>query len=139
MRGAATEPLLEAFGRCETANDRACVGTALVRASARNDRGRAALVGMLAADPIRAASFLAEYGDARAVPDLVAALDRLELAPAGPGELRRCEEIVALGQAIAALRGRFSTAQRSKVDRAWTRSTDLWLEGGPEIDSPMTP
>ena len=83
MRVEATGPLLEAFGRCTTADSRTFHGSTLVRAAIRDGRVRVALTGMLADNPIHAAHYLGEHGDQEAVPDLIAALDRLELLPAG--------------------------------------------------------
>ena len=54
---------------------------------------------MLADDPVRGAGYLTEHGDRGALPHLSATLDRLELAP-GEDELQRCEEIIAVAQAI---------------------------------------
>jgi hypothetical protein len=134
LRQPATDPLLAAFGRCATREARARLGGALVRAGLRDGRVRAALAAMLADDAIEAAGLLAAHGDADALPDLAAALDRLSLPPPGPGELRRCEETVAVAQAILALRGNLTAEQRTKFERAYSRSAELWAGGGPEVD-----
>ncbi len=134
LREHATEPLLAAFGRCVTREARVRIGTALVRAGTRDGRVRAALVTMLADDPIDAAGLLGAHGDRDAVRGLLAALDRLVLATPGPGELVRCEEIVAVGQAILALGGTLLPEQRARFERAYRRSDELWALGGPELD-----
>jgi hypothetical protein len=137
MREEATVPLLQAFGRATTPDQRARIGCALMRAAAKDERVRAAYVTMLADDPLNGAGYLAEHGDRGALPHLSATLDRLQLPTAGPGddELHRCEEIVAVAQAIRALRGAFTVAQREKFERAWSRSEELLL-GGPAVHEP---
>lgn len=134
LRGRATGALLAAFARCTTRPERARMGSALVRAGARDARARAALESMLADDPIEAAGLLAAYGDRDALGGLLAALARLSPLPPGPGELLRCEEIVAVGQAILALRGELTGEGREKYERAYQRSDALWAGGGPEVD-----
>ncbi len=134
LREPATGPLLAAFARCTTRRERARMGSALVRSGARDARARAALASMLADDPIEAAGLLAAHGDAEALPELLAALDRLAPLPAGPGELLRCEEIVAVARAVVALRGELTPERRTRFERAYERSDDLWAGGGPEVD-----
>jgi hypothetical protein len=131
-------PLLAAFARCTTRPERARMGTALARAGARDARARAALESMLADDPIQAAGLLAAYGDRDALSRLFAALDNLAPLPPGPGELLRCEEIVAVGQAILALRGKLTPERREKFELAYRRSDELWGVGGPETDELVT-
>jgi hypothetical protein len=138
LRERATGSLLAAFARCTTRPERARMGSALVRAGAHDARARAALESMLADDPIEAAGLLAAYGDRDALSDLFAALDRLAPLPPGPGELLRCEEIVAVGQAILALRGKLTPEGREKFELAYDRSTELWAGGGPEVDEFVT-
>lgn len=126
MRVEATEPLLESFARCACAEDRILGAEALVRAGVRDGRIRVALTGLLGESPEDAAGLLRDHGDRDAIPALVSALDGLELLPHGtPGELRRCEAIVAIVQAIRALRGKVSRPQRAKFDTAWRRSSVL--------------
>jgi hypothetical protein len=134
----ATPPLLEAFGRCTSPDQRARIASALRHAGAKGDRVLAAYVSMLTDDPVSGAAHLAEHGDRDVLTHLAAALDRLELGASGVDELRRCEEIVAVGQAIRALRGPFTAAQRDKLERAWARSEDLLL-CGPSVHEPGVP
>jgi hypothetical protein len=136
----ATGPLLEAFGRCTTPYDRLRLASALRSVGGKGDRVRDAYLSMLADDPGHAAGFLAEHHDRTALPHLSATLDRLELPAPGDfdEELRLLEEIVSVAQAIRALRGAFTLAQREKVERAWERSEDLL--GGPSGGAkPMLP
>lgn len=134
MKADATGPLLAAFGRCTTPEGRAWIGRALLGAP-QDERVRAAFVSMLADDPVSGAGYLSEHGDRAALPHLSATLDRLELAGVGADELRRCEEIVAVAQAIRTLRGAFTASQRAKFEHAWARSEDLLL-GGPAVHEP---
>ncbi len=126
LRAEAMSPLLAAFGRRTTPEGRAWIRRPLLGAL-RDERVRAAFVTMLADDPVSGAGYLAEHGDRRALPQLYATLDRLDLPAPGKDELRRCEEIIAVAQAIRALRGAFTAAQRAKFERAWARSEDLLL------------
>jgi len=139
MRVEATAPLLALFGRARDRGDRARFGTALVRCAVRDGRVRKALSPMLADDPHTAADLLHHHGDADALPELLAALDRLELPAPGHGELRRLEEIVAVGQAIRGLKGTLTKEQRDKFRRAYERSDEIWAEGGPETEGPLFP
>jgi hypothetical protein len=125
----AVEPLLAAFARCESVEDRVRLGTALAQLPSGDARVCAALESILADAPEPGAGLLAAHGDRRAGRALAETLDRLELPPTGPGELRRLEQIVAVGQAILALAGRMTPAQREKFERAYARSDDLILAG----------
>lgn len=140
MRVEATGPLLEMFRRCTTAEERKWNAGPLVAATVRDGRTRVALCSMLEENPIDAACCLREHGDRDAIPALAEALDRLELLPLEtPGELRRCESIVALVQALRGLGARLSGPQRAKFEAAWARSGELWAVGGPEVELPLTP
>ncbi len=140
MRVEATGPLLEMFRRCTTAEERRWNAPALVAATVRDGRTRVALCSMLEESPTVAACCLREHGDRDAIPALVEALDRLELLPfETPGELERCESIVALVQALRALGARVSRAHRTKFEAAWARSGFLWGVCGPDVDLPLTP
>lgn len=132
----ATEPLLAAYHRRPDVHARLCLGETLVRAAARgDDRVRAALVGLLAQDLVDAPGLVAEYGDARALPDLSRVLDALELPSPGKGELRRLEQIVAVAWAIHTLGGTRTGPQEAKFRRAYERSDELWADGGAEVDA----
>lgn len=140
MRVEATGPLLEMFRRCTTAEERRCSAGALVTATVRDGRVRVALCSMLEENPIDAAGCLCEHGDRDAIPALLEAVDRLELLPIEtPGELERCDTIVALVQAVWGLKGRVSRAQQKKFEAAWARSCELWGMGGPEVDRMVAP
>jgi len=126
----AAEPLLAAFARCERLEDRVRLGDPLSRVPVGDGRVCAALERLLPDAPEQAAGLLASHGDRRALPALAAALDRLELPPAGPEELARLEELVAVGQAIMALDGTLTPARRERFERAYARSDELIAEGG---------
>jgi hypothetical protein len=131
MREEATPPLLDAFGRCTSRDDRLRLASALARVGARGERVRDAYLSVLADHPRNGAGFLAEHGDRDALPHLLATFDRLELGAADAHELDRLESIVAVGQAIRTLRGSFSRAHREKFEHAWSRSEDLLLQCPP--------
>jgi hypothetical protein len=125
----AIEPLLAAFARCSSLEDRILIGDTLAQMPSGDARVRAALETILPEAPENGAGLLGAYGDRRALPALAATLDRLEPLAAGPGELTRLEQVVAVGQAILALRGRMTKVQREKFERAYARSDDLIAAG----------
>lgn len=129
LGAAAAEPLLAAFARCEGLEDRVRLGDPLSRLPVGDGRVCTALERLLPDAPEQAAGLLASHGDRRALPALAAAFDRLELPPAGPGELARLEALVAVGQAILALDGELTAARQERFDRAYERSDELLADG----------
>jgi hypothetical protein len=125
----AVEPLLAAFAKGSSVEDRVVLGGALAHLPSGDARICAALETILPEAPESGAGLLAAYGDRRALPALAATLDRLEPKAAGPGELTRLEQIVAVAQAILSLRGRMTRAQREKFERAYARSDELLAAG----------
>lgn len=121
----AVEPLLDALGRVAGSGARFAVGAALALMPRDDGRVGAALASMLGHDPEIAAELLGLRGDRSALPALRAALDRLELPSQGGPEVEGLGAIVALGDAIAVLRGRPTAAQREKVQRAQARFDEL--------------
>lgn len=133
MGAPAAGALLQAFERAGSPEARYRLGSVLARVGGSDARIRAVLTPMLADDPVAGARLLTALGRADALPDLSTALDRLSLPDAGAeDELDRHEEIVAVAQAVFALRGKLTPEQRTKFERAYARSDEIWARGGPD-------
>ncbi len=65
---------------------------------------------------------------------LLAAFARCSSREARSRRAHRCEEVVAVAQAILALGGNLLPEQRARFERAYRRGDELWASGGPEID-----
>ncbi len=127
----AVDALLAALHAAPDPEARAGIAEALLRTNVVDDRIRAAFVRVLDDDPAKGAGYLAEYGDARAIPDLARALES-DLAAAADCPICASEHGIAIASAIRRLGGTLSEAQRAKVDLLLERQERLWesLEPG---------
>jgi hypothetical protein len=112
---AAIEPLLEALGRARTPDARFAIGSALVLMPGRDGRVGVAFAAMLSA--------------------LRATLAGLDLPAHGPDAVA-AEQIVTVGEAILALGGRLTAAQRAKLQRARAHTHSGEDMSGPEPERP---
>jgi hypothetical protein len=132
---AAIEPLLEALGRARTPDARFAIGSALVLMPGRDGRVGVAFAAMLSDDPATAAMLLHVHGERRALPALRATLAGLDLPAHGPDAVA-AEQIVTVGEAILALGGRLTAAQRAKLQRARAHTHSGEDMSGPEPERP---
>jgi hypothetical protein len=126
LREDAVDALVAAFHAAPTREARARIAEVLLRAQVVDDRIRAALVRMLDDDATNGARGLAEYGDARALPDLARALDPAALEKAADCAICASESAVSIARAIRALGGTLTDAQAADVDRLLERQRGLW-------------
>jgi SEC-C motif len=113
----AVEPLLVAFDARSELDARASLADALLATQATDERILAAFIRLLDQDAVEGASKLAEYGDRRALPALVEALDRAEFDPDGSRDFLANEDVLNLAGAIEALGGTLTNLQRAKEQR----------------------
>jgi hypothetical protein len=124
----AVEALLAAFEAHSDPDGRASLADALLAMEATDDRILTGLLQLLDEDAATGASKLAEYGDPRALPALVEALDRAELGPLDSRDDLANEDVLNLAGAIAALGGTLNEAQRAKEQRVLRRRRRLLSE-----------
>jgi hypothetical protein len=113
----AVESLLAAFEAHSDPDARAGLADALLAMEATDDRILNGLLQLLDQDAAKGASRLAEYGDPRALPALVEALDRAELAPLDSRDGLANEDVLDLAGAIKVLGGALNEVQRAKEQR----------------------
>lgn len=123
----AVEPLLVAFDAHPDPDARANLADALLATQATGERIVTALLRLLDDDAAEGASKLAGYGDRRALPALVEALDRAELDPVGDRDFLANEDVLNLAGAIEALGGTLTQAQRAKEQRVLRRRERVFL------------
>lgn len=123
------DALLASFQAARDVADRAQVAMALVRTQVRDDRTLAALVRVLGENPVGGAAFLARYGDARAIPDLVRALESDDLLAKADCAICAAEQLGAMAHAIERLGGTLSEAQLARLDRGDREAARLWQPG----------
>ena len=124
----AVEPLLVAFDAHLDPDARASLADALLATQATDERILTAFLRLLDDDLVEGASKLTDYGDRRALPALVEALDRAELDPLGSRDFLANEAVLNLAGAIEALRTMLTQAQRAKEQRVLRRRERLFLE-----------
>lgn len=124
----AVGPLLAAFQAHSGSDARASLADALLATEVNDERILTAFLQLLDQDPARGASRLAEYGDRRALPALVEALDRAELDPLGGRDFLASEDVLNLAGAIEALGGALDEGQRAKEQRVLRRRRSLVRE-----------
>jgi hypothetical protein len=105
----------------------------LAHCGAREDRVLAALVAAIATDPLFAVH-LADYGDPAALPAVQRALDAYELVEE---RTVMCDQVVfELADAISALGGEPTSAQKEKVERVHRRRRRALRDLGIDPDAP---
>jgi len=110
------EALLEAFGSCGDLFLRGELAAALARVPEPADRIRAALLEFASEVPQAGADLLAERGDWRAVPELLALLDRVSTEPrVTTGARDTFFDLMALQRAIWVLGGEFGSEQLERL------------------------
>jgi hypothetical protein len=123
------DALLASFHAAPDRIARTLVAMALVRTRLRDDRILAALVRLLDENPFGAAACLARHGDARAIPDLVRALDSDELIAKADCVICAAEIQDQIAHAIELLGGTLTEAQRARLERINEKADRAWLRG----------
>jgi hypothetical protein len=121
------DALIAAFDASRDTPARARIADALSRVPAEDHRIRAALVGLLADAPANAAWCLAERGEWRAVPDLIAAFDRLAEHPIGDCDGCALEHLSAIACAVRVLGRPLSFERQAKIDALTERAESTWV------------
>jgi hypothetical protein len=136
--GAAGAGALLSLLERSSARDRPRITEALARVEVEDERIRTHLARMLGEAPRFAAALLVQRGEWRAMPNLVAALDRLALRPVADGDICAADDLSAIGRAVIAVGGRLSSEHEAKIDEAFARAEPTWtsLEDDP-IDEPL--
>jgi hypothetical protein len=124
----AVEPLLAAFDAHSDLVARASIADALLATRATDEGILNAFLRLFDDDTVEGADKLAQYGDRRALPALVEALDRAELDPVGNRDFLANEDVLNLAGAIEALGGTLTETQRAKEQRVLRRRERLFLE-----------
>lgn len=123
------DALLASFQAARKIADRAAIAMALARAQVRDDRILAVLVRVLGENPFGGAAFLGRYGDARAIPDLVRALESDDLLAKTDCAICAAEQLSAIAHAIERLGGTLTDAQRARLERIDREAARLWQPG----------
>jgi hypothetical protein len=121
------DALLASFHAAPDSTARTLVAMALVRTRLRDDRILAALVRLLDENPVGAAACLARHGDARAIPDLVRALDSDELVAKADCAICAAEILDQIAHSIERLGGTLTEAQRARLKRIGEEAERLWV------------
>ncbi|WP_242352083.1 MULTISPECIES: SEC-C metal-binding domain-containing protein [unclassified Anaeromyxobacter] len=129
------DSLLASFHAARDVAERTRLAMALVRTQARDDRILAALVRVLDESPVGGAAFLARYGDARAIPHLVRALESDDLVAKADCAICAAEQLSAIAHAIEELGGALTDAQRAHIDRIERETARLWQPGPDALPS----
>jgi hypothetical protein len=124
--------LLASFDAAPDPAARALCAMALLRTRVRDDRILAALIRMLDENPVGGAACLARYGDARAIPNLVRALESDDLAAKADCAICAAEILGAIEHAIQVLGGTLSDAHRARLETIRDEAARLW-EPGPAL------
>lgn len=133
----AVEALLAAFEAHFDSDARANLAEALLATEANDERILTAFLRLLDDDTEKGAAKLGQYGDPRALPALVEALDRAELDPLGNRDFLANEDVLNLAGAIEALGGSLTQGQRAKVQRVLRHRERLFLQARrPLVKSP---
>jgi hypothetical protein len=111
------DALLASFHAAPNSIRRTLVAMALVRTRLRDDRILAAVVRLLDENPVGAAACLARHGDARAIPDLVRALDSDELVAKADCAICAADILDQIAHAIERLGGTLTEAQSARLKR----------------------
>ncbi len=121
------DALLASFHAAPDSVARTMVAMALARTRRRDDRILAALVRLLDENPVGAAACLARHGDARAIPDLVRALDSDELVAKADCAICAAEILGQIAHTIELLGGTLTEAQRARLERIGEEAEGLWV------------
>lgn len=131
------DALLASFHAARHVAERAQIAMALVRTQVRDDRTLAALIRVLGENPVGGAAFLARYGDAGAIPDLVRALESDDLLAKADCAICAAEQLSAIAHAIERLGGTLTDGQRARLGRIDREAARLW-QPGPDALPPET-
>ncbi len=118
---------LAAFDAAPDTVARTMVAMALARTRLRDDRIIAALARLLDENPIGAAMCLARHGDARAIPDLVRALESDELVAKADCAICAADILDQIAHSIELLGGTLTEAQRARLKRIGEEADRLWI------------
>ncbi|ABS28203.1 SEC-C metal-binding domain-containing protein [Anaeromyxobacter sp. Fw109-5] len=131
------DALLASFHAARKLPERIKIAMALVRTGARDDRILAALVRVFGELPVGGSALLATYGDVRAIPDLVRALESDDLLAKADCAICAAEQLSAIAHAIERLGGTLTDGQRARLDRIDREAARLW-QPGPDAFPPET-
>jgi hypothetical protein len=123
------DALLASFHAARDVAERSRIAMALVRRPVRDERTLAALVRVLGENPVGGAAFLSRYGDGRAIPDLVRALESDDLLAKADCAICAAEQLSAIAHAIERLGGTLTDGQRARLDRIDREAARLWQPG----------
>ncbi len=121
------DALLASFHTAPDTAARTLVAMALVRTQLRDDRILAALVRLLDENPAGAATCLARHGDARALPDLIRALESDELVARADCAICAAENLDEIAETIQLLGGTLTEAHRARLQRVRRAAARLWM------------
>jgi SEC-C motif len=121
------DALLASFDTAPDGSARTAVAMALAGTRLRDDRILAALVRLLDENPVGAAACLARHGDARAIPDLVRALDSDETVANADCAICASEILGQLAHTIELLGGTLTKEQRARLERIGEEADRLWV------------
>jgi SEC-C motif/PBS lyase HEAT-like repeat len=124
----AVQPLLEVLDAHPDPVARVRLADALVEMQARDERILTARLRLLEEDAVEGARSLEAYGDPRALPALLDALDRAELDPLGDRDFLANEDVLRLAAAVEALGGTLTDEQRAKQQRVLQRRARVLRE-----------
>jgi hypothetical protein len=110
------EPALKAYAETNDSEHQSSLCAVLAGAGVHDDRILTILRRQLQEELVIGASCLAEYGDPRALPDLLRALDECRVDDSD--NLFANDAVLELKAAILELGGTLTTAQASKIERA---------------------
>lgn len=115
-----TEPALRFYERASTARARTLAAMILGDVQSDDPRVLEVLVAELPNEPSLMSTYLARFGDRRALPFLLQAFDDIEpLHSGGLGDTHIGQPLLDLHDAIAELDGAFAPTQTEKYERAW--------------------
>lgn len=113
----AIDACLEAYPTTNKDDMRAGIASVLSRCATKDERGYQTLLDFFAQSPELGAIYLAEYGDARAIPALSQMFDALPVNDQDDSVVSN-HVFVELRSAIEELGGQLTASQRAKADRA---------------------
>jgi hypothetical protein len=135
LGAAAVDALLPALERCHSSEARARLAEILALTPVDDGRIRAALVRMLEHDPSRAARYLADRCEWRALPDLVRTVERVQAEPLDC-DICTGEALGALALAVGVLGGALSPGQAGKIEEVLERAKASWTPAEPMFTLP---
>jgi SEC-C motif-containing protein len=135
LGAAAVDALLPALERCGSSEVRVCLAEVLALTPVDDARIRTALVRMLDDDPSKAARFLADRCEWRALPDLVRTVERV-LAEPLDCDICTGEALATLTLAVSVLGSALSPEQTGKIAEVLERAKASWTPVEPMFTLP---